>query len=38
MKAIGWDPIKGIKKFDEFYFPKKLAILVELIHFKNQKI
>ncbi len=23
MKAIGWDPIKDIKKFDEFYFSKK---------------
>ncbi len=32
MKDIGWDPIKDIKKFDEFYFPKNLAILVELIH------
>jgi hypothetical protein len=32
MKDIGWDPIKDIKKIDEFYFPKDLAILVELIH------
>jgi hypothetical protein len=30
MKDIVWDPIKDIKKFDEFYFSKKLAILVEL--------
>jgi len=26
MKDIGWDPIKDIKKFDEFYFPKKFAM------------
>jgi hypothetical protein len=26
MKDIGWDPIKYIKKIDEFYFSKKLAI------------
>jgi hypothetical protein len=32
MKDIGWDQIKDIKKFDEFDFPKDLAILVELIH------
>jgi hypothetical protein len=38
MKDLGWDPIKDIKKFDEFYFPKKIAILVELIHSKNQII
>jgi hypothetical protein len=31
MNDIGWDPIKDIKTFDEFYFSKKLAILVELI-------
>jgi hypothetical protein len=35
MKDIGWDPIKDIKKFDEFYFPKNLAILDEFIHSEN---
>jgi len=38
MKDIGWDPIKDIKNFDEFYFSKKFAILVELIHSENQII
>jgi hypothetical protein len=37
MKEIGWDPIKDIKKFDEFYFSKKLAILAELIHRQTKK-
>jgi hypothetical protein len=38
MNDIGWDPIKDIKTFDEFYVSKKLAILVELIYLENQKI
>ncbi len=38
MKDIVWDPIKDIKKFDEFYLSKKLAILVELWHLENQII
>jgi hypothetical protein len=37
MKDIGWNPIKDIKNFDE-YFPKKIAILFELIHSENPKI
>jgi hypothetical protein len=37
MKDIGWDPIKVIKKFDEFDFPKKFAILVESIYTENPK-
>ncbi len=37
MKDIGWDPIKDIKKIDEFYFPRKIAVLVESIHSENPK-
>jgi hypothetical protein len=38
MKDIGCDPIKYIKKIDEFYFSKKLVTLVELIHLENHKL
>jgi hypothetical protein len=37
MKDIGWDAIKDIKKIDEFYFPRKIAVLVESIHSENPK-